>query len=194
MTGATLTIRVYNVLFGEAILLTLDDPGQPARHMLVDFGNALAGAPGTDAVFAPALQDIMARTGGMLDLYVMTHEHMDHVQGPMFCSAKLGQALTAQRVWMTASSAPDYYDRFAKAKKQKKLALTALAMADDLALAAGADRMPDDVLGLMELNNPRASRDCVDFIAAMGLGQTPPAAPRYVFRQDDAATAGPRLR
>lgn len=184
---ATLTLRAYNVLFGDAVLLTLAEPDAPARHMLVDFGNALARETGRDAVFEPVLRDIVARTGGILDLYVMTHEHMDHIQGPLYCARKLGVSLRARRVWMTASSAPDYYDRFVQAQVQKKLALAALAAAGDLALAVGADRMPDGMLGLLELNNPRASRDCVDFIASLGGAEVPPVLPRYVFRKDGAA-------
>ncbi|MFZ1467451.1 MAG: hypothetical protein WAT09_00560 [Paracoccaceae bacterium] len=185
MSGASLTLRAYNVLFGDAVLLTLSEPGAKARHMLVDLGNALAGQPGQDSVFEPVLRDIVARTGGILDLYVMTHEHMDHVQGPLYGARKLGLPLQARRVWMTASSAPDYYDRFALARKQKNLALTALAAADDLVRAVGADAMPAGLMGLAELNNPRASRDCVDFIAAMGMDAVPP---RYVFRKDETAT------
>ena len=188
MSGATLTLRAYNVLFGDAILLSLDEPGQSSRHVLVDFGNALAGEPGQDSVFEPALRDIVARTGGVLDLYVMTHEHMDHVQGPLHGARKLGISLQARRIWMTASSAPDYYDRFERARKQRNLALAAFAAADDLAKSVGADRMPGALMGLLELNNPRASRDCVDFIAGMGASGTPPIQPRYVFRKDDAAT------
>ena len=185
MSTATLTIRAYNVLFGDAVLLTLAEPAASERHILVDFGNALAGQAGQDTVFAPVLQDIVDRTGGSLDLYVMTHEHMDHVQGPLYAARKLGIALQARQVWMTASSAPDYYERFESARKRRKLALNALAAAEDLMQVAGADAMPFGLAGLMELNNPRASRDCVDFIAAMGMGAQ---VPRYVFRQDDEAS------
>jgi hypothetical protein len=58
-----------------------DEAGQPrTRHLLIDVGNALV-KQGQDDVFAPVFADIVAQTGGRIDLYVNSHEHLDHVQG-----------------------------------------------------------------------------------------------------------------
>ncbi|MGD2066405.1 MAG: hypothetical protein PVI43_04455, partial [Candidatus Bathyarchaeota archaeon] len=83
-----LRIRAYNVLFGDAFLITfpeVDENGKTAiRNILIDFGNlpSFAGAAGANDVFKPIIEDIVKELKGQpLDLYVMTHEHMDHVQG-----------------------------------------------------------------------------------------------------------------
>jgi hypothetical protein len=188
----TLRIRIYNVLFGDAMLLTVpdeDEEGNPKDlHVLVDIGNALAGAAGNDAVFEPIFDDLRQVLGDEpLDLYVMTHEHMDHVQGPMYGAAKLAVDLKAKEVWMTASSAPDYYERFEKAKLQK---LAALAVYDDVArFCARSAATSPAIAALLALNNPRASQDCVDHIRKMG-----PADPLYVHRQADIAGRSPFRR
>ena len=97
-------------------------------NVLFDVGNALAGEGGRDDVFNSVLENINDELGcNPVDLYVMTHEHMDHVQGMLHGSKKLGIEFKARHIWMTASSegAP-YYDRFPKAK-QKQLAAAAPA-------------------------------------------------------------------
>ncbi|MFA6965250.1 hypothetical protein [Bosea sp. (in: a-proteobacteria)] len=176
-------MRVYNVRFGDAILLTVPDEDEHGAaknlHVLIDIGNALAREGGRDDVFEPIFKDILAILGDEpLDLYIMTHEHMDHVQGLMYGKARLQLSLKAKEVWMTASSAPDYYDRFENAKKQK---LTMLALYDDVArffAARPAAPPPPAIEALLALNNPQASRDCVDHIAAIG-----PRAPLYIHRE-----------
>jgi hypothetical protein len=48
-------IRIYNVLFGDAILLTIPELDKDGRevmiNVLIDVGNALAGEAGRDDVF-----------------------------------------------------------------------------------------------------------------------------------------------
>src|SRR5687768_11266938 len=89
-----LRVRAYNVRFGDAILVTVPDR-DPAtgtvtkRHILIDVGNVLSGEGGEDVVFKPAVDDIIAELGGKpLDLYVMTHEHLDHIQGLYYVASK----------------------------------------------------------------------------------------------------------
>jgi phosphoribosyl 1,2-cyclic phosphodiesterase len=126
-----LRIRIYNVLFGDAILLTIpevDDAGREVTvNVLIDVGNALAGQAGRNEVFKPVLENIRDELGGKpLDLYIMTHEHMDHVQGLLHGAKKLGIEFKARHLWMTASSAGEaYYDRFPKAKQKRLAALAA---------------------------------------------------------------------
>jgi hypothetical protein len=172
---------MYNVRFGDAILLSIPetdaDGNETTIHVLIDAGNALAGTAGQDEVFAPVFADIAAVLGGRpLDLYVMTHEHMDHVQGALYASRKLGFDLKARHVWMTASTAPGYYDRFTDARKKRLAALSALG-AIEAFLATSAAPPPPQVESLLALNNPRSSGDCVDFIR--GIGAEPPV---YVHR------------
>src|SRR6266540_4037023 len=130
-----LRIRLYNVRFGDAVLVTVPDNGT-TRHILIDVGNVLAGEGGLDAVFKPVVEDIEAELGGKpLDLYVMTHEHMDHIQGLPFAKEKAGLELDVDYAWITASAAPDYYDTHPNARKKK---LEADAVYEEIAVYRGA--------------------------------------------------------
>lgn len=179
-----LRIRVYNVLFGDAILLTVpevDDAGREVTvNVLFDLGNALAGTGGRDEVFKPVLENLRDELGGRpLDLYVMTHEHMDHVQGLLHGSRKLGIDFQARHLWMTASSeGAGYYARFPKAKEKH---LAALAAYHGVAafLSKSAARVPMGIQALLAINNPRSSKDCVAYISGRGVDGVKP---RYVHR------------
>ena len=121
-----LVVRIYNVRFGDAVLVSIpeDDGGQTVtRHLLIDVGNVnAADAGGADAVFEQAVADIVAVTGGEVDLYVMTHEHLDHCQGLFWAKAKKAIDLRAKFAWLTRSADPDYYDHFEDARKELALA------------------------------------------------------------------------
>lgn len=168
-----LRVRIYNVLFGDAILLTIPEEDEKGRkttvNVLIDVGNALTGEGGRDEVFEAVLENIKAVLGTKpIDLYVMTHEHMDHIQGLLYGSRKLNIAFKAKRVWMTASAEGDaYYSRFPKARKKK---LAALAAYEGVAafLAKSGAALPDDLQGLLGINNPRASDDCVAYLKDLG--------------------------
>lgn len=42
-------------------------------------------------MFRPIVEDIRAELGGAsIDLYIMTHEHLDHVQGLLYAEEKEG--------------------------------------------------------------------------------------------------------
>jgi glyoxylase-like metal-dependent hydrolase (beta-lactamase superfamily II) len=59
---------------------------------------------GSDEVFEPVIDDILAKLGGEpLDLYLMTHEHLDHVQG-LFSRAEPQQVAQGQAGWLTGSA------------------------------------------------------------------------------------------
>src|SRR5918997_6049896 len=109
---AALRVRVYNVRFGDAVLVTVPERvrGKAVkRHMLVDFGNVLADEGGVDEVFQPILQDVLAELAGRpLDLYVMTHEHLDHVQGLLYAFEHLDKQIDVEYAWLTASAEEDY--------------------------------------------------------------------------------------
>lgn len=166
---ASLRIRIYNVEFGDAILLSIPESDGRTVRVLIDFGNALVKG-GNDAALMAVAEDLERELGSQpLDLYIMTHEHMDHVQGPLLASTRF--RLSARNVWMTASSEPDYYTsgKFPEARKKRLAAMEAYA---SIAAFATRTAAPERIMALLAINNPRASRDCVDFIA--GLGQTPP--------------------
>ena len=187
--SAKLRVRLYDVLFGDAILVSVpdrDDDGPRMRHILIDVGNRPNQTGSDDAVFEPAWKNILEELKGEpLDLYVMTHEHMDHVQGLLVLS-KLGHDVAAElrprHVWLTASAAPDYYDKHPEAKKQKKKMEKAYSLAAARLQAAGVDTLPR-VQTLLALNNPGRTADCVAFLR----GLAPASRTHYVHRQSDLA-------
>lgn len=181
-----LRIRLYNVLFGDAILVTV--PGASRKqHMLIDVGNVLSGKGGGDDVFGPVLEDIEAQTRGVVDLYVMTHEHMDHVQGLLHASSRFGKKVRAKNVWITASADPDYYKTHSDARRKKLALFEAYDRAEKIVAARGARYAA--FAAMMANNNPRSTKDCVDYIRDEVV--TPDGEVRYLSRDDSKDLKSP---
>ena len=81
-----LTLRVYNVGFGDCFLLTFHYPERD-RHVLIDFGST--GSAGESGLLLRIAKDISRRCYGKLDAVVATHRHRDHVNG--FATHKNGK-------------------------------------------------------------------------------------------------------
>ncbi len=78
--GNALTIRMYNVGFGDCFLLVL--PGTPPRTMLVDAGfhSQGKGAFSGNDLAERVIADVTELTGkARIDVIVATHRHQDHV-------------------------------------------------------------------------------------------------------------------
>lgn len=82
-----LTIRAYQVGFGDCFLLTFkypEDVNQSAqeRHVLIDFGSTgmPAGVVAAEQMMKVA-NDIAQRCDGRLQIVVATHRHKDHISG-----------------------------------------------------------------------------------------------------------------
>jgi len=102
-----LKVRVYGVRFGDAILIEVPDKGKTGkaetRHILIDVGNAASGEEGSVDVFEPVVDSILEKLDGKpLDLYIMTHEHMDHVKGLLYVVSKFGKKIKVNNSWITA--------------------------------------------------------------------------------------------
>jgi hypothetical protein len=91
----SITLRAYNVLFGDALLVSWDED-DGAHHAWVDFGNFHNDA---NAVFEMVYNDVLTRTGGKLDLLVITHRHLDHMEGFFSLRKRFKADFTIQRVW-----------------------------------------------------------------------------------------------
>jgi beta-lactamase superfamily II metal-dependent hydrolase len=176
-----LVVRMYNIRFGDAILVTVPDKNPSngrttTRRILIDVGNAPTvagtGQGGSDAVFEGVVGDILDQLDGHpLDLYVMSHEHLDHVQGLFFASTKLpglelARRLKVRHVWLTASAAPDYYDNHPKAKQQR-LAFEAMYRRVAALMAARPAAATRGVLDLLANNDPTKTRQCVEFLRTL---------------------------
>ena len=147
------TVRAYNVRFGDCMLLSIAD-GADERHALIDFGNAPAGVrrdAGRNDVFAAIAANIKLRTKGVLDLVVMSHEHLDHMEG-FFDQRRLFDTMTVRQVWMPLMSQPGYYKAFPKAQPQKA-AIAGLSQFVDRWRAANRFRLVPDTLQTVVANN-----------------------------------------
>jgi hypothetical protein len=155
-----LVVYTDNVLFGDAVLVEVPD-GSSRRFILIDIGNVLSGKGGEDQPLLDAAWDIKDRTGGKIDLYVMTHEHMDHVQGLLYAQ-KNGCEFEISTVWMTVSSDPDYYkdNRHPNANKKRLELQRAVAAFKGI---LGASEMPAELAAILSINS-RSTNECVDFI------------------------------
>lgn len=188
-----LVVRMYNVRFGDAILVTVpdNDPSTgrtTVRRILIDVGNAPTvagtGEGGGDEVFEGVIGDILDQLDGHpLDLYVMTHEHLDHVQGLFFASTKLpgldlARRLKVRHVWLTASAAPDYYTsgEHPEAAKQK-LAFDEMYRRVAALIAARPADVAKGVTEVLANNNPSRTSQCVQFLRTLS-----PAKTHYVHR------------
>lgn len=116
MADAGIRIRSYNVGFGDCFLVTFPD-GNVTRNMLIDFGNA----PGQlNTGYAEIAQNIFDETSGHLDVIVMTHEHLDHIEG-FYSQKSIFNTMTVDYVWMSLPSHPTYYNDYPKARPLKRI-------------------------------------------------------------------------
>ena len=108
-----LRVVAYNVRFGDAILIEIperDGRREVVRLILIDVGKVLAGQAGSTRSSSPC-GDLRKRLDGRpMDLYMMAHEHLGHVQG-LPRAARAGLSIPVSFAWLTASAEPAYDDR-----------------------------------------------------------------------------------
>ncbi len=173
-----LRVVAYNVHFGDAILVEIPDRDgshEVIRHVLFDVGNVLAGEGGDDAVFEPIVRDILDRLDGRpIDLYVMSHEHLDHVQGLRY-AANHGLPVPVSFAWLTASAAPDYRARFPTAARKLAIAQDHFEVVKVAAARRGL--LDDPFVRTFLANNDRANTEAdVEYLRTMA------PVTRYVHR------------
>ena len=201
---AKLRIRAYNVLFGDAILISFsekDEKGSDVnRNILIDVGN-LSRIGGSSEVFPPVIENILeVLSGNPLDLYIMTHEHMDHVKGLLSANnmlfkkkgEPLSEKLKTRYTWLTGSAEKNYYEKHPDAKKKKLAFDEAYKRIDGYINAAKAtpEGIPKTIENLwlnnnysekLLLDNSTSTADCVDYIRSLSL----PENTFYVYRGFD---------
>ncbi len=171
----TLKIRAYHVRFGDAYLIQIPDKDEKGRtvtkHILIDVGNAMSKEGGKNDVFEPVVNDILSQLNGKpLDLYIMTHEHMDHVQGLLYANKKviagnnLKQLLNTQYSWLTASAADDYYEKHPKAKKAFEHYMATFNSIEKYLNTSLENKSTPLLATLLFNNNPNKTKDCVSFL------------------------------
>jgi hypothetical protein len=111
-------IRAYVVGFGDCILLGLPD-GSQRRNILIDFGRSPNDADSLER-FPAIAKDIAKVCNGHLDLVIVTHEHLDHLEG-FYRERAVFDKMQIDQVWMGLPSHPDYYKNYRNARPQKTL-------------------------------------------------------------------------
>ena len=87
----SLTIRSYQVGFGDCFLLTFHYKGKAGdRHVLIDFGSTGTKASMGKNLMLRVAQDIQKQCNGKLHAIIATHRHKDHISG--FATNKKGTA------------------------------------------------------------------------------------------------------
>lgn len=188
-------LRAYNVRFGDCVLLSFD-AGGGQKNVVIDFGNAPSGVGnqgGRNDVFAPIAKDIYQRTGGRIDVLIVSHEHLDHMEGfhserSIFDKCQVGE------VWMSIMSAPDYYTRYPDCKAEGRARTALLALARSWEQTGRFARLPQSVQAMVANNVlSLANRDRIDYLRKL----VPRSRVRYLSRGsrvDVAALLGPRAR
>jgi beta-lactamase superfamily II metal-dependent hydrolase len=77
---SSVTIRMYNVGFGDCFLLTFHY-ADAERHMLIDYGSTAAPKNVRGKYMVDVANDIKSNCKGKLDILVATHRHRDHISG-----------------------------------------------------------------------------------------------------------------
>ena len=75
-----LTLRTYQVGFGDCFLLTFHYP-KFDRHVLIDFGSTGTKKSMGEKLMTRVATDIRKECGGKLHAVVATHRHKDHISG-----------------------------------------------------------------------------------------------------------------
>ena len=166
MAGTKIRVRSYNVGFGDCFLVSIPDGGT-TRHLLIDFGNA-PGKASSNESFPAIAEDIEKETGGHLDVVIMTHEHLDHMEG-FYSQRKIFKRIKVDQVWMSLPSHPDYYRDYPKAELHRKLQVAAGAFARSLQARRGV-RLAPSFASL--LRNNLSNKDRINYVRS--LGETKP--------------------
>ena len=81
MKPRRISIRTYQVGFGDCFLVSFRYAADDERHVLIDFGTTALPKDAPKSRMADIAADIARRTGGKLTAVVATHRHQDHVSG-----------------------------------------------------------------------------------------------------------------
>jgi hypothetical protein len=177
MAKTVATVRVYNVRFGDCFLVSLPT-ADCEKHILIDFGNAsgaVKSGGGENDVFRPIAEDILQRTNKHLDLLIMSHEHLDHMEG-FYSEKNIFNKIKVDFVWMPIMSDPEYYKDNPQCKplKMAQLGLFGLAQRWDQMGRLGC--MPEDILSIIQNNVLDLSNlDRIDYLRQL------PSTPHHVY-------------
>lgn len=174
------TVRTYRHA-GDCHLVTLHGDGGNTYRILIDGGVALA-TKDAGAAMAQVMTDILAETGGHVDLLVVTQNHRDHLPG-FAQSAEAFARLDVGEVWMAWTEDPA--DPGATAlRKARAQALDKLRLAGALVQLRGSDaesRAINSLLAFYGVAGRASANDALEAVRAKTRAPVyarPGAAPR----------------
>jgi beta-lactamase superfamily II metal-dependent hydrolase len=122
MTDADMVrVRVYNVGFGDSILVDLPTPAGDRARVLIDCGSVSFGDTGvdTESVVERIVDDVTIDGVPRIDVVVATHRHKDHVSA--FCRSEW-RSVHVGEVWQPWTENPDDPDARSLRESQLQLA------------------------------------------------------------------------
>ena len=183
-------VRMYRHGLGDCFLVSLkrSTKGAADYRILIDCGVILGTLDAVNTMTG-VVDNVVAETGGKIDLLIITHEHWDHLSGFIQAAESFEKIDTAQ-VWVAWTEDPA--DALAKSlRKEQAQALTALQRGVQALQAAGADEqaeMVGDLLGFFGAAGSGTTRDAFDRAKAMGPLRFCRPADKPVHLEDPNAT------
>lgn len=184
-----LTLRSYNVGFGDCFLLTFHYPTE-LKHVLIDFGTTRAPkGKDTSKYLLEIARSIKDACGGKLHAVVATHRHKDHISGFSLVSGKgPGQIIRDLKPELVIQPWTEDPEAQADATaptsvnqgKRQQATRTHLVMLNDMNEFAGYVKSAsarlrgshlNDIKAQLEFlgdDNDLANRDAVENLASMG--------------------------
>jgi hypothetical protein len=164
---------MYRQGLGDCFLITLPTATEKPFYMMIDCGVVLGSATAAVDKLKAAVADIIATTGGHLDLLVATHEHWDHVSGFVQAKDLFTGKLTVGQSWVAWTEDPA--DKLAtKLRAERRTAEDALRLAVQHLAAAGNDKMAQHVDSLVSFFGATGGSTSDAMTTAKGLGTSKP--------------------
>lgn len=156
---------MYRQGLGDCFLIALKrSDGQPDYKILIDCG-VILGTADPATIMTKVVDDIVAATGGKVDLLLATHEHWDHLSG-FIQAAESFKRLTVGEVWLAWTEDPAD-PLAAELRGERKKAMAALQMAANTLRMSGSRALEADGSSGAEVIS-----DMLGFFGAAGSGTT----------------------
>jgi beta-lactamase superfamily II metal-dependent hydrolase len=168
-------IRVYRHGLGDCILIRLPRRDGTDYKIMIDCGVAVAQPNGADGM-KKVVRDIIATTGGKIDVLAVTHQHWDHVSGFTQAEDEF-KNLDVGEVWLAWTEDPD--DPLATSlRADHAKAMAVLDASVQHMAAAGRSDRADEILTTLGLAAASGDKTKVAFDKAKSMGKARPQ-PRY---------------
>jgi hypothetical protein len=171
-------VRMYRHGLGDCFLVTLPRHNGGNYFIMIDCGVVL-GTSDANTKMAAVVADIVATTGGHVDLFAATHGHWDHISG-FVQAVDAFNKLSFGQVWLAWTEDPA--DPLAKALTQERSqALNGLRLSATHLHVAGDDERATMIGSLLEFFGATTGPSTSDALEAV---RQKVAKPRYCHPHD----------